>query len=200
MPDHGHHGGIDDQELHPETVRLLSRRQMLGTAGKAAAVTLFGVFTVSACTESTTTASGSTAGPATTGRASAPTSGAPPKTAAPGSLYTRLGGNPAITAVVGTFLQNVVEDARINRFFANTNAQRLQVLLVEQIGQATGGPEVYSGKDMKTAHANMAITVADFNALVEDLVKALDQYQVPAAEKQELLSALATMQPDIVTA
>lgn len=198
MPDHGH----DDQELHPETVRLLSRRQMLGTAGKAAAVTLFGVFTVSACTESTTTASGSTstAGPATTGRASAPTSGAPPKTAAPGSLYTRLGGNAAITAVVGTFLQNVVEDARINRFFANTNAQRLQVLLVEQIGQATGGPEVYSGKDMKTAHANMAITVADFNALVEDLVKALDQYQVPAAEKQELLSALATMQPDIVTA
>jgi hemoglobin len=198
MPDHGH----DEQDLHPETVRLLSRRQVLGTAGKAAAVTLFGVFTVSACRDSTTTASGSTStgGPATKGGGGAATSAVAPRTAAPGSLYTRLGGNAAITAVVGTFLQNVVNDARINRFFANTNAQRLQVLLVEQIGQATGGPEVCSGKDMKSAHANMAITVADFNAMVEDLITALDQHEVPAAEKQELLSALATMQPDIVTA
>ena len=53
---------------------------------------------------------------------------------------------------------------------------------------------------MTTAHAGMAITVADFNALVEDLVKALDQYQVPTAEKQELLNALAPMQTQIVTA
>ena len=197
MRDQGHGG--DDQDLHPETVRLLSRRQMLGTTGKAAALTLFGAFTV-ACSSSTTSESGATttakAATSTTAARATATTG----TAAPGSLYTRLGGNAAITAVVGTFLQNVVADQRINRFFAKTDPQRLQVLLVEQIGEATGGPETYSGKDMTTAHAGMAITVADFNALVEDLVKALDQYQVPTAEKQELLNALAPMQTQIVTA
>lgn len=197
MRDQGH--GDDDQDLHPETVRLLSRRQMLGTTGKAAALTLFGAFTV-ACSSSTTSESGATttakAATSTTAARATATTG----TAAPGSLYTRLGGNAAITAVVGTFLQNVVADQRINRFFAKTDPQRLQVLLVEQIGEATGGPETYSGKDMTTAHAGMAITVADFNALVEDLVKALDQYQVPTAEKQELLNALAPMQTQIVTA
>lgn len=197
MRDQGHGG--EDQDLHPETVRLMSRRQMLGTTGKAAALTLFGVFTV-ACSSSTTSETGATttakaASTSTTARASATTG-----TAKPGSLYTRLGGNTAITAVVGTFLQNVVADQRINHFFAKTDANRLQVLLVEQIGEATGGPEKYSGKDMTTAHAGMAITVADFNALVEDLVKALDQYQVPTAEKQELLNALAPMQTQIVTA
>ena len=197
MRDQGHGG--DDQDLHPETVRLLSRRQMLGTTGKAAALTLFGAFTV-ACSSSTSSESGATttakAATSTTAARATATTG----TAAPGSLYTRLGGNAAITAVVGTFLQNVVADQRINRFFAKTDANRLQVLLVEQIGEATGGPEKYSGKDMTTAHAGMAITVADFNALVEDLVKALDQYQVPTAEKQELLNALAPMQTQIVTA
>jgi len=201
MRDQGHGGDhLDEGDLHPETARLLSRRQMLGTTGKAAALTLFGVFTV-ACSSSTTSESGATttakaAATSTTAARATATTG----TAKPGSLYTRLGGNAAITAVVGTFLQNVVADQRINRFFAKTDANRLQVLLVEQIGEATGGPEKYSGKDMTTAHAGMAITVADFNALVEDLVKALDQYQVPTAEKQELLNALAPMQTQIVTA
>jgi len=200
MRDQGH-GGDDVQDLHPETVRLMSRRQMLGTTGKAAALTLFGAFTV-ACSSSTSTESGATTTAKAAGSSSttAAQATATTGTAKPGSLYTRLGGRAAITAVVGTFLQNVVADQRINRFFAKTDPNRLQVLLVEQIGEATGGPEKYSGKDMTAAHAGMAITVADFNALVEDLVKALDQYQVPTAEKQELLNALAPMQTQIVTA
>jgi hemoglobin len=116
------------------------------------------------------------------------------------SLYTRLGERPAIEAVVGQFLENVAADDRINGFFANANLPRLNMLLVEQIGQATGGPEVYTGGDMKTVHAGMEITQEDFNALVEDLVAALDQFDVPEAEKNELLGLLGPMQADIVTA
>lgn len=118
--------------------------------------------------------------------------------AAQDSLYTRLGGNAAITAVVDEFLANVVADARINKFFANVDAARLRTLLIEQIGAATGGPEVYTGRDMKTTHAGMGITDADFNALVEDLVKALDKFSVPEKEKTELLTALAGLKGDIV--
>lgn len=115
-------------------------------------------------------------------------------------LYDRLGGRPAITAVVDAFVANVAADTRINRFFANTDIPTLKMHLVNQIGEATGGPEKYTGRDMKTAHAGLMITKADFDALVEDLVKALDQFKVPEQEKNELLGLLGPMEKDIVTA
>jgi hemoglobin len=121
-------------------------------------------------------------------------------TAAGASLYTRLGGKPAIQAVVDDFLGNVGGDTRINHFFANVDLKRLNMLLVEQIGSATGGPEKYTGRDMKTTHAGLMIKKADFDALVEDLVKSLDKYKVPSAEKSELLAILGPLQTDIVTA
>ena len=117
---------------------------------------------------------------------------------APKSLYDRLGGKDAITAVVKEFIGNVVADKRINKFFAKADAAKLQTMLVDQVCQATGGPCKYSGKDMKTAHAGMKIKEADFNALVEDLVKALDKFKVPKKEKEELLGALGGMKGDIV--
>jgi hemoglobin len=114
------------------------------------------------------------------------------------SLYERLGGQPAITAVVDDFVGNFAGDARINRFFARTDIPRLKRLLVEQICAGTGGPCTYTGRDMKAAHAGMAITDAQFNALVEDLVKSLDKFNVPAKEKGELLGILGSMKPSIV--
>lgn len=114
-------------------------------------------------------------------------------------LFDRLGGMDAITAVVDEFVANVAADARINAQFANTDIPKLKKSLVAQICQETGGPCRYEGKSMKEVHVNMKITEADFNATVEDLVKALDKYKVPEKEKTELLTALGTMKPDIVT-
>lgn len=114
------------------------------------------------------------------------------------SLYDRLGGQEAITLVVDQFVANVAADDRINGRFAGTDLDRLERLLVEQICEATGGPCTYAGRDMRTAHAGMNITDAEFNALVEDLVAALDQYDVPEQEKNELLSALGGMKDQIV--
>lgn len=114
------------------------------------------------------------------------------------SLYDRLGGKPAIQAVVDDFIGNVAADGRINGFFANTNIPRLNSMLVNQICEATGGPCKYTGRDMKTAHAGMGVTDAHFNALVENLVKSLDKFKVPTKEKNELLTALASMKGDIV--
>lgn len=119
------------------------------------------------------------------------------------SLYSRLGGKKAITAVVDEFINVVGADNRINKFFADTvaNPTRLQALkdnLVAQICSATGGSCKYKGKDMKTAHKGMGVTDADFTALVEDLVKALDKFSVPEAEKSELLTILGSLKGDIV--
>ncbi len=188
-------GSITWDELHPLTKGALSRRRFLGASGKAS-VLLFGAFSVvlAACgDDDDDSTAGTTAAPAATDT----TAGAGTELA----LYDRLGGNPAITAVIGDFVDNqVVPDERINSFFANTDLDRLKVLLIEQVGQATGGPEVYTGRDMKTTHAGLGITVAHFNALVEDLAASLTVFEVPAAEQNELVAALAPLQADIVTA
>src|SRR5436309_6463865 len=115
------------------------------------------------------------------------------------SLYDRLGGKPAITAVVDDFTARVAADRRINRFFANTDVPAFKAKLVDQICEASGGPCKYTGKDMKTAHAGMGVTDDDFTALVGDLVATLDKFKVPEKEKGELLGVLGPMRKDIVT-
>lgn len=114
------------------------------------------------------------------------------------TLYQRLGGQSAIVAVVDDFVANIAADKRINQQFANTNIPRLKQLLVEQICAGTGGPCTYTGRDMKSAHTGRNISEKDFNALVEDLVKTLDKFSVPAREKNELLGILGPMKGDII--
>ena len=120
------------------------------------------------------------------------------QTMADKSLYDRLGGKDAISAVVDDFVGRVAADNRINGFFAKANIPRLKTGLVNQICQASGGPCTYTGSDMKTAHRGMGITNAAFDALVGDLVASLDKFKVGDREKQELLSVLGPMRKDIV--
>jgi hemoglobin len=114
------------------------------------------------------------------------------------SLYERLGGQPAISAVVDEFAGIVLKDDRINRKFSKSDPTRLVSNLKAFVCSATGGPCAYNGRDMKTSHKGMGTTAGEFNALVEDLVKALDKFKVPEREKNELLGALGGMKGDIV--
>ena len=114
------------------------------------------------------------------------------------SLYDRLGGKPAITAVVDDFISNVATDPKINGRFTNANIPHLKQLLVEQICAGAGGPCIYSGRDMEAAHRGMNIRDEEFNALVGDLVKSLDKFKVPDREKGELLALLGPAKPQIV--
>lgn len=127
------------------------------------------------------------------------TGGGMEKPAGP-SLYERLGKKEAITAVVDDFVARVAVDSRINGMFAHANIPRLKMMLVDQICEASGGPCKYTGRDMKTAHAGMGITSAQFDALVGDLVATLNKFKVGEQEKKELLGALGPMKADIVTA
>ncbi|HKX31622.1 MAG TPA: group 1 truncated hemoglobin [Blastocatellia bacterium] len=114
------------------------------------------------------------------------------------SLYERLGGKDAISAVVDEFAGIVLKDERINKKFAKSDANRLVTNLKAFVCKATGGPCEYKGKSMKDSHKNMGSTEGEFNALVEDLVKALDKFNVPDKEKNELLGALGPLKGDIV--
>ncbi|HEY2743690.1 MAG TPA: hypothetical protein VGL86_03675 [Polyangia bacterium] len=128
----------------------------------------------------------------------APAAAATASTAPKKPLYERLGGKPAITAVVDQFVANVAADKRINMRFLNTDIPHLKVLLVEFVCSATGGPEQYEGRDMHTSHGGMQLVDEEFTALVEDLAAAFDKFKVPAQEKGELLGALGPLKPQIV--
>ena len=115
------------------------------------------------------------------------------------TLCERLGGPPAISAVVDSFAGKVLKDDRVNKKFAKSDANRLVTNLKGFVEQASHCPGVkYKGKNMKNAHKNMGVTEGEFNAVVEDLVKTLDEFKVPEKEKNELLAALGPTKKDIV--
>jgi hemoglobin len=114
------------------------------------------------------------------------------------SLYERLGGLDAITAVVDSFVARCAADDRINRKFERSDIPRLKKMLVDQVCEAAGGPCTYTGRDMRETHDGMGVTAGEFDALVADLVATLDEFDVPKAEQEELLGLLGPMREDIV--
>lgn len=117
------------------------------------------------------------------------------------SLYDRLGGYNAIAAVTDDFVGRLVTDPQLARFFtghSTDSKKRIRQHVVDQLCAATGGPCVYTGRDMKTTHAGLGITEADWTASVKHLVATLDKFKVPQKEKDELLAAVSGLKKDIV--
>lgn len=114
------------------------------------------------------------------------------------SLYERLGGKDAISAVIDDFVARVAADSRVNQKFARSDVERVKFHLKEQVCAVTGGPCKYTGNSMTKTHHNMKVTEGEFNALVEDLVATLDKFNVPAKEKGEVLAALGPLKSQIV--
>ena len=114
------------------------------------------------------------------------------------SLYDRLGGKKAITAVVYELWAVVSKDDRINHYFKHTKPEVFAGKLINQLCAGAGGPCEYKGMDMLTTHTGMNITEADFNALAEDVIKAMDKFNVPQKEKDEVMSMLGSMKADVV--
>jgi hemoglobin len=129
--------------------------------------------------------------------------GASPKVVANDKpLYERLGGEPAITAVVDDFTSRAAANPKVNFLrggkYASIDVPKFKKHLVNLIGSVTGGPQKYTGRDMKTVHKGMGITGPEFDALADDLVATLDKFKVPAQEKGELLKIVAATRADIV--
>jgi hemoglobin len=119
------------------------------------------------------------------------------------SLYKRLGGYDALAAVTDDFIGRLATDPQLGKFFvghSTDSIHRIRQLVLDQLCAATGGPCVYIGRDMKTAHAGMHISEADWTAAVKDLNGTLAKFAVPAREQQDVLGAIAALKPDIVTA
>ncbi|MFO0839054.1 MAG: group 1 truncated hemoglobin [Phycisphaerae bacterium] len=129
------------------------------------------------------------------------------KSSPPKSLYERLGGEPAIKAVCEDFLQRALANPKLNLTRKGTahewdpsprNVERLNKLVVQFVCMATGGPQKYEGRDMKTAHHGMRITEAEFGMAAEDLIASLNKFNVPKSLQDELIALVATTKKDIV--
>ena len=135
----------------------------------------------------------------------APRGGAAKMDAMPAkTLYERLGGEPALTAVVDDFVGRAARDPAVNftrsgKFqLTPDNVAHLKKMLVQFIGSATGGPQHYEGHDMSTAHMGMRITESEFGAIANDLKATLAQFKVPEHEQSELMGIVGTTRDAIV--
>ena len=127
--------------------------------------------------------------------------------AAGATLWSRLGGEPAVRAVVHDFVGRGAANPKVN--FTRVghpnewkptpqDLTKLEQRLVEFISENTGGPLKYKGKDMVTVHTGMQISNAEFDALAADLGASLDKFKVPKKEKDELIAVVASTRGQIV--
>ncbi len=112
--------------------------------------------------------------------------------------YQQFGGHQGVTALINRFVGNVLSDQRISPYFAHTNIPALKAALVSQVCNLEGGGCAFN-MNMHTIHEHMGVTQAAFNALAEDMIRALDEQRIPVAAQNNLLAKLAAMEPQIVT-
>jgi hemoglobin len=129
------------------------------------------------------------------------TAAAQPAAAKEKTLYQRLGGYDAIAAVSDDFIARLASGKLLSRFVVGLSVdsqKKLRQHLVDFLCNATGGPCLYLGRDMKTVHTGLGITEADWKEGVDDLVATLAKFKVPDREKSEVLGAVSGLKKDIV--
>jgi len=122
-------------------------------------------------------------------------------TTTPPSLFDQLGGADAVDAAVEVFYRKVLEDYRINRFFDSSDMERQAAKQKAFLTMAFGGPNDYSGKDMRTAHARfvkMGLSDSHFNIVLEHLSATLVELSVPPALIAQVMALAETTRADVL--
>lgn len=117
---------------------------------------------------------------------------ATPETTTSNTLFDQLGGVAAVDAAVDIFYRKVLTDYRINRFFDNTDMEAQAAKQKAFLTMAFGGPNNYTGTDMRNAHARlvkMGLNNDHFNIVMEHLTATLQELNVP----QELIAQVAAI-------
>lgn len=115
-----------------------------------------------------------------------------------GSLYRQFGGDAGLTALVDDLLARFADDPSIAPKFANTNIPRFRRLFIEHLCMVLDGPCVYTGDDMREVHTGLDISEAQFNAVVEHLIDAMQARGIPRTAQNRLIARLAPMRKDII--
>ena len=115
------------------------------------------------------------------------------------TLFERLGGEIKVRKIVNDVLDKNSNNPLIAHHFSNIDMKGLKEKAFEFFSMGTGGPHQYTGKDMRTAHANMNISAEEYDSATEDTLSALDDNGIGQEEKNEVLAILEHLKGDIVT-
>ena len=114
------------------------------------------------------------------------------------SIYEKIGGEAAVNAAVDIFYRKVLMDDRISEFFDTVDMESQHTKQKAFLTMAFGGPNNYSGKDMREAHKHMALTETHFNAVAENLVATLKELDVPAEIIDEIVAVCLSVKDDVL--
>jgi len=114
------------------------------------------------------------------------------------SLYERLGATAGITRLAGDLVDNHMANACIATRFAESDLPALKNAAATFFIAATGGPDVYRGKDLLAAHKGMNIAATEFMAVLDDALAAMQKNQIGQREQEEVLFAFYSMRSQIV--
>ncbi len=114
------------------------------------------------------------------------------------SVYEKIGGEAAVNAAVDIFYRKVLADDRINEFFDTTDMEAQHAKQKAFLTMAFGGPNAYTGKDMRTAHQHMNLTEAHFNAVAENLTATLTELEVPQQYIDEIIGIALSVKDDVL--
>ncbi len=98
------------------------------------------------------------------------------------NLYEKIGGDAAVNAAVDIFYRKVLSDDRINHFFEGVDMERQAAKQKAFLTMAFGGPNNYTGKDMREGHAHLVkngLNDTHFDAVMENLGATLQELNVP---------------------
>ena len=119
------------------------------------------------------------------------------------TLYQRMGGYDVMAGIVEDFLVQMRGDPAFNRFGGGRSEgslKRTRQILVDQFCAMTGGPCVYIGRDMKSAHQGLKITRAEWDSALKKLEVSLDKFKVHGKDKEEFVALIQQVRDDIVEA
>jgi len=114
------------------------------------------------------------------------------------TLYDRLGGEPAVGAVVNEFYDRVLADDQVAHYFDDVEMSDQRSHQTKFLSAVTGGPTQYEGDDMQTAHEGMGISDAEFGAIATHLDGALREFDVEKADREAVMEAVEGFRDDIV--
>ena len=114
------------------------------------------------------------------------------------SIYEKIGGAAAVDAAVELFYRKVLSDDRISHFFDSVDMDAQIAKQKAFLTMVFGGPNEYSGKDMREAHKHMNLTEEHFNAVVENLANTLTELGVGEAEIGEIAAIAASVKDDVL--
>jgi len=114
------------------------------------------------------------------------------------SLYERLGGTEGITSIASDVIDNHLANQAIARRFADSDVSKIKNAAATFFIAGTGGPDVYKGKDMMDAHKGMNISNAEFMAVLDDALAALEKNNIGQREQEEVLFVLYSMRSHIM--